>query len=440
MLALLLSLVALAAPLQLDTVLTAVDAHLPALAAEAAKLEAAEAKLLAARGAFDPTLSGKTSRYDGSDPRSLSVLSVGGETPLGPRWSAGIRQSEGVLKPYETELETGGEGEWFVRTEVPLDGLILSDSRARLLTAGLQAEIAGSTRDDKRLALRYKAAAAYWKWVISGQKAQIEQSQLDLAAGRIDALTRQVEQGSAAMMDLIDARQSLLERQARMVDALAEVDIAAQRLALYYRDDRGEPLLADVGQLPALTTPGPNPALEELQRQARDRPDLIALEHAIEAARIALRQQQLALLPDATVVGQVADDVALGKTELLIGAELKVPLLLRKARGGRGAAEAELTRLEAERRWLLDQIDAELSAAWMSAEAARQQAELMAQSVAQSELVLGMEQTRYELGGSDLFKLIQREDKLAEVRKYLAAAQAEARLRQAALQQAAGMP
>ncbi|MFT5681007.1 MAG: outer membrane protein TolC [Myxococcota bacterium] len=439
MFALLLSLFALAAPLPLETVLTAVDDHLPALAAQAAKLEAAEAKLLAARGAFDPTLSGKTSRYDGSDSRSLSVLSVGGETVLGPRWSAGIRQSEGYVKPYETELETGADGEWFARAEVPLDGLILSDSRARLLTAQQAVGIAGSVLDDKRLALRYKASSAYWKWVISGQKAEIEQSQLDLASGRIAALTRQVEEGSAAEMDLIDGRQSLLERQARVINARAEVDIAAQRLALYYRDDRGIPIKASAEQLPELTTPQSSPELAALIEQARSRPDLIALDHAIETARIALRQQQLALLPGATVVGQVAEDVALGKTEWLIGAEVKMPLLLRKARGSRSAAEAEQTRLEAERQWLLDQIDAELSAAWMSAEAARQQADLMAQTVEQAQRVLGMEQTRYDLGGSDLFKIILREDKLAEVRKYLATAQADAQLRQAALRQAAGV-
>ena len=430
---------ALAAPLPLDDVLSSVDAHMPALQAAAAKIDAAEAKLLAARGAFDPTLSGKSSQYGGSDPRSASVLSLGSETMLGPSWEAGIRRSTGSLKPYETELETGTDGEWFARVEAPLDALLLPDSRAALAVASAGAEIAEQAFADKRLSLRYKASAAYWKWAGSGAKRSVEQAQLDLADDRIAALTRQVEEGSAPRMDLVDARRALLERQARVLAAQADLDVAAQILALYYRDDAGMPVIATEDQLPLLDTPASDAALDELlEIGTARRPDLLALDQELEAARVTLRRQQLAMLPDATLIGQVADDRELDKTEWLAGVELKVPLLLRKDRGKLGAAQAEVARLEAERVWLADQIGAQIRNAWTAAAAASAQATLMADAAAQAEEVLQMERRRYELGDTDLFKLLLREDKLAEVTKYLAAAQAEAQIRQAALERVVG--
>ncbi|MFT4975404.1 MAG: outer membrane protein TolC [Myxococcota bacterium] len=429
---------ALAEPLPLSELLDSVDTHLPALRAAEAKIAAAEAKLLAARGAFDPTLTGKASSYTGSDPRLLSTLSVGSETLFGPRWSAGVRRSEGTLKPYETELETGAEGEWFARAEVPLGSLILPDSRAALLTAGLDTEIARRMQADKRLELRYKAAAAYWKWAGSGAKLSVEQSLLALAESRLGALRRQVEEGSAPRMDLLDAQRAQLERQARVVAARADLDISGRLLALYYRSDDGEPLRPTAEQLPPLDAPGGLQPLDELVSRAQQRPDLLALDAALQAAQIELRRSQLDLVPDATIVGQVAEDTALGKTEWLLGAELKVPLLLRKDRGSLGAARAEVDRLAAERRWLSDQIAADIEASWIAAEAARQQAALIAETAAQASELLSMEQIRYDIGDSDLFKLILREDKLAEMRKYLAAAQVDAQLRQAALLRAVG--
>lgn len=423
---------ALAQPLALDAVLDAVEADLPALQAAEAKIAAAEAKLLSTSGAFDPTLSGKSSIYSGSDPRSLSVLTVGGETPIGARWSVGIRHSDGYVKPYETELETGEQGEWIARGELPLDQLGLPDSRAQRRVAGLNTEIAEQLRDDKRLELRYKAAAAYWKWASAGAKLEVEQAQLDLAEGRMRALEQQVALGSAPRMDLIDAQRARLERQARVVAAQADLEVAAQVLSLYYQ----QPVTA--AQLPPLSVPASAAPLEVLLERAQQRPDLIALDRSLAAAQVTLRREQLDLLPDATLIGQVADDAALDKTEWLIGAELKLPLLMRKDRGSLAAAQAEVERLSAERRWLLAQIDADIAAARTAAEAARSQAAIIAETAAQAEEVLGMEQLRYEVGDSDLFKLILREDKLAEIRKYLAVAQAEAQIRQAALYRTVG--
>ena len=187
------------ASVELTDVLDRVDARVPQLAAAQSEIEAAQAKLLGARGAFDPQLVGKGSAYGGKDPRSVLTTGVELDSILGVGGSVGYRRGTGDFPAYAGDDITGDAGEWVGRIEVPLlQGLGFGAERARLEGAARSVDVKEASRDAKRVELRAKASAAYWKWVADGREAGgLPGVCWRWPSSVSDALERQVERGAA---------------------------------------------------------------------------------------------------------------------------------------------------------------------------------------------------------------------------------------------------
>lgn len=113
--------VALAAPLALSEVEASVDRWLPTLAIAAAEVDGAEGDLLAARGAFDLTLSGVTAATPvGSYAYQRTDLALKQKTTAyGLDAWAKYAIGTGDIPSYDADLETGPQGEVAVGLDLP---------------------------------------------------------------------------------------------------------------------------------------------------------------------------------------------------------------------------------------------------------------------------------------------------------------------------------
>ncbi len=408
-----------AAP-SLDEVLSAVDARVPQLAAAEAKLREAEAKLLKSRGAFDPVLKGKIGRYGGKDPRDLGNVEVMVPTAFGPSVELGYSVGRGDFPPYDGDRETPEGGEWRVAAEFPLlDGLGLPEARAELWRARASVALAGAKQDSERLKVRLKAAQAYWKWLSSVAKRQVEANLLDQAQDRDVALRRQVDEGTRARLDQVDNERALFQRR----DALAQADLDVARsalvLSLWYRDAQARPIVIEADEETRFETSERSvPALEQDLERVDLRPDLRSLDALLEAARVDRARAANALWPDLSLSGEAIRPLRPEeKPELFAGASVKLPVAMRKERGQKAQADAALEGLQERRRATFDGARAEVQAVRVALQTSWQRVGWTRDGEDRAAEVVRLERRRFELGGGDLFQLLARERNLATAQK-----------------------
>ena len=428
------------AELTLDDVLESVDERVPALSEAVQKQRAAEGKALASRGAFDPKLVGKGKAY-ADDPYDRNLLEgyLSARAPIGAELRAGWRYGVGDFPAYDGEY-TGDQGEVFVGGELDvLDGLLYGDDRVVRDVADAMLLSATADLDMKRVLARRKATESYWKWVAAGRALAVEQSILQLAEQRVGMLRRQQEEGSRPLFDVIDNERVLFERQEAVIANQQKLRVAGVELSLWWRDARGDPQVPGDDLLPPEWPPLPESSrLDEDLERSLGRPDVAAVQAVREAAEAERKRAGNARLPDLTVGGEVNQDPGYDKTELIGTVELGSSLLLRKERGSYDAAAAEVMRVEARLRGTRDRVRADVLAAHAVRDTAYDRVEAAKNASDRATEVVRLERRRMELGSTDLFQLLLREDKLEKARKNLVEAELQLRLAEAAVQAAVG--
>ncbi len=417
-----------ASALSLGEVLSSADALFPSLTAARADVDAAAGDVLAADGAFDPLWKTSATGVPVSGYPQVRVDSViEAPTPLwGARFFGGYRYGVGKFQTYYGGRETWTGGELRAGAAVPIlrNGPI-DRRRANQARAELAREIAGLSFEQQRIELARMASVRYWEWVAAGQRREITRSLLKIAVERNKQLESRAGVGDVARFDQQDNLRALVQREALVVSAQRSLEQASFELSLYLRDDEGNPLMPADAQLPtalgepvALEAPSPT---EVLQR----RPDYQRLLNQKKQAEVELRFAKNQLLPALDIAGVVSQDLgmsprpeadSLGKTEVEVSALLEVPLLYRAPMGRMRAAEATLTRVNAQLRLASDRVSVDLRDAKSAMDAAGQRIEWARQEVEVSLKLENGERTRFDLGDSTQLFVNMREQTTVEAR------------------------
>ena len=412
--------------LAIDEVLDSLVALDPRLEAAQRKLEAAEGKLLSARGGFDTKVKVRgliqpISYYE------HGIVDVKVEQPT-PFWGLGVwagwRLGLGEFAVYDGKLQTAQAGEVSAGVTLPLwqDGPI-DRRRADLRQARIAQDQARLERDAKQLELEFKAAEAYWKWVATGLKLEIERTLLALALERDTGLRRQIELGSREAIVGVDNRRTILSREARVVAAERRFQEATLKLSLYYRDAAGEPVLAGLDRLPrrmpAAQRPGPIDIPAEVTAALERRPDLLATLAELEQAEIELEWSENQLGPRIDLSAWVSQDLGPGPesitpTDVTAAIEVELPIPMRKARGRVQGARAEVGRIQADLRYVTQAVTVDVRDAHTELAASFQRARLAGEQVDLARAVAEAELRRFDLGAGDLLLVNLREVSAAD--------------------------
>jgi cobalt-zinc-cadmium efflux system outer membrane protein len=424
--------------LGLGDVLASVDRH-PSLVAADGAARGAREELLAAQGAFDPTLKG----FFGGRPLGYYDQLIGGASVSwqpglgGLEVDAGWRIGVGDFAAYEGKRETLPGGELFVGVSLPLlkDGPMDADRAARLQARAGQ-DVAAAEREAKALDLRAEAEAAWWRWGAAAQAKRVAEQILELAASREAALRRKIDEGAVAPIDALEARRAVLSRRGKLAEATAKERAAATKLSLYLRHDDGAPRVPAPDQAPDLPepppAPRPDPAAAAPEAWAR-RPEGRIWRAATAAADVAVRLARGQALPrlDLTVGASVdlpRDEDApssLADPALDARLDLSFPTLLRAGRGKLGAARAKASQIDAKAGYARDVVVAQVQTLAAELDGAEARLALADESAEVSSALAAAEEARFALGASDLLLVNLREQALAAAREEQALLRAE---------------
>lgn len=420
-----------------EEVLASSAEHFPGILERLAQRRVAEGRVTEARGAFDLVFSADSfGRVDGF--YDGTVVEGGARKPLRPLGASLYSKytvSDGTLPIYEDQYFTNNGGDLKV-------GVLFSLLRDRNIDerrfAETDSELALRQADLEllltRVGVQQRALAAYWQWVAAGQQLAVYRDLLDIAEKRERALETEVRTGRRAEIFLTENRQNITRRQTLVTQAERDFRIAANRLALYYRDAQGQPLVPDARRLPPggmiepapETGTAPEAAAPEVNVSAilARRPELNILETAMRRATRKVELSENDLLPRldlsfelAEPFGSIGEGGASRDTrDAIVGFTFSVPLEQRGARGRLSQAQSRLQALEQERRQLEDRIEVELRNILLELNVARRLMQLAALEVEQSETMRRAEQRRFEQGASDFFLVNVREETAADAR------------------------
>jgi outer membrane protein TolC len=273
------------------------------------------------------------------------------------------------------------------------------------------------------IGVQTRAIQAYNNWVFAGLRLKVYQELLKLAEDRQAGIKRQIDEGARPTILLTENEQNILRRKTLVVQSEQALGVAATALSLYLRDADGVPIVPDVRRLPgAPTQPLPRPA------QPRDlvmqRPDLRGLDIRLKAASQRLALDRNAFLPRLDLKVEASNDfgnVGLGGPsrnglESKVGLTFTLPLQQSAARGRLAQTNAELDAFKARRRFLEDQITADIDGLGIAVTNTDKLVGIAADEADRAATMAVAERRRFELGSSDFFLVNVREESAADAR------------------------
>ncbi|HYO83671.1 MAG TPA: TolC family protein [Bryobacteraceae bacterium] len=408
-------------PLRLEDVLNSVQRHYPPLQAAMQEQAIADAERLQAEGRFDFVARG---RWDSDtlgyyENRRWDVGIEQPTTILGMSLLAGYRLGEGSYAPYDGKLDTRSGGEWRTGLRLPLlRDRAIDSRRADLAKTKAGQAVARFSIETQRLGITLAAARRYWDWVAAGRRLELAQAVLRIARDRQAFLDGSVAGGLLPAIDATDNKRAVLQRQGQVIEAERLVQQTAIELSLFYRDERGSPLIPSPEQLPSGFPVPENldgASVEaEIRRAASRRPDLPRLEAQraqIEVDRQLARNTRLPAVD--VIAGFTAESgsgpVRRGPQEFKAGINFELPWQRRSADGRIRAAEARIEQIRKREQFTAEVVTSEVRDAASAVRTAFDRLSTAREEVEISRKLEDAERTRFELGEGTLFQLNLRE-------------------------------
>lgn len=448
--------------LQLTEVLHAVRQSYPLIRTALIDLERAGADYLAAQGGFDPRLTSSNRGDTSGEHRYLQSDTVL-EQPtalLGSQFYGGYRISQGDFPVYQSQLMTFNQGEFRAGLELPLlKGRDIDERRFRLAFTEQGRLVQQQSLELQKIEVTKQATHRYWDWVAAGKKLAIARELLTIALMRGTSLTHRVKHGDSPEIDFIDNERAVMQRQATVTANERLLQKATLELSLFWRDERGSPVLAATTQIPQAWPAMQMPQANDLANDPADDPkndqahaltepstaaaaapapftrfavaplELERIAQHPEMQRFSLITQQLSL-ESRLAANQLQPklDFYLGLSrdlgvnpgspylpldsyplELKAGLTLEFPLLFRSARGKSQSALLALDRISLQQKLGLDRLKVQFLDASQAIHAALVKTDFIRSEIKFSRQLEVAEGIRLKHGDSSLFLINLRE-------------------------------
>lgn len=313
-----------------DCVRRALAANPDILVAEYEPLKA-QADVLAAKGDFDPALRSQakyTYQYVGvatglgsprvsSTTRNISIppnvsyttqssADVFGKLHWGTQYdlALGINRTENTAGRF---IEQFSGGLTFTLTQPLLQGGGPNANLARLRIAKANSQISEQQFETTVLSTVDQVVKSYWDLVGGVEQLKVQEEALDNAERLLDINRKRLKIGTAAAIDIVQAKAGVALAQSQLITAHTQVknfeDILKRALGMEQGGGLSRTAIIPLNR-PAVTSVITDEAASLAIAEA-NRPDIRAAELGIKAAKLQQRQANNALLPSLDVTGSV---------------------------------------------------------------------------------------------------------------------------------------
>ncbi len=380
------------------------------------KVRASEAEVTAAEGGFDHKLTFKSrNRIEDKYENQFFETTLERQTGIGGLGlMLGHRQGLGNFPAYDGKYETSGAGEIFAGITLPILRNFRTDVlRTDLAVSQLQEKIAQAELQLKKNIYLHQGLSIYYKWLFSTQKIKIREEVLKIAQERQLMLEQKFKAGDIERLKLTDNQRSIDKRQDELAEAKIEWEDARTKLSMFYRDDKGAPLLSNENIFPKEDIVVP-----KVTSQIIDLPQIIIIENELKIREVERKFWSQSQLPglNLELVGarELSGNQPYDPSNLQVGVKFDFPLENRKAEGKTTANEYKWKALERQRIYAEQELRRLFNFSLEAIDLSKKRWEFTSGEFEKTTNLAKAERTRWNQGASDLYIVNLREQDTAE--------------------------
>ena len=402
-----------------------VKQHHPLIKQANLVLSTGEANLLKARGGFDPKIEVDYDRKKFKEIEYYDQLNTTFKIPTwyGIEFKGNFEQNSGeFLNP---SLDVPEDGLYSAGVSFALaKGFLINERMATLKKARFFVK---QTQADQHLLVNnliYDASLAYFKWIEAEKERNIYSTFLNNATTRLDAVTRSVEEGDKAKIDITEARITTQNR--RLALEAATLNAQKARLAVsnfLWLDD--VPLEIEDGIIPTLpetSTLASVLILTDITNTSiviENHPKLASLDAKIESLEVDQSLKKNKLLPKINLqynfLSETPDQLDTFDTaNYKAFVDVSFPIFFRKERGDLKLARLKVKDATYDRTAATLVITNKIDAAKAEITSLETQNNLIETIIDDYETLVAAEERKFFLGESSLFLINSREQKLID--------------------------
>lgn len=387
-----------------------------------------EAKLMKARGAFDPKLEADYDRKKFKDTEYYDKLNAIFKIPTwyGIELKGHFEENDGVYLNPETTIPEGGL--YSVGVSISLAQGLLANKRMTTLKQGkLFVEQAKSDRQLLVNNILYEATLIYFNWLKTYNEKRVYEDFLENAAMRFHGIKKNYEVGEMSAIDTLEARIALNDRKLNLEKSSIKHIKASLELSNYLWLNDNTPIeikehvIPDVNTFETIDATLNTSLLNIENLDLENHPKLQSLDLKFKNLTLEKRLQLNNLLPKIDLqynfLSQTPEVIqSFNSSAYKTGLNISFPLFLRKERADLKLAKLKLLDTEFEimstKITLKNKIDAmtqELSSYVL-------QNNYTTTIVADYNTMLSAEERKFFLGESSLFLVNSRESKLIDAK------------------------
>jgi outer membrane protein TolC len=383
----------------------------------------AEAKLLQARGAFDPKIEIDHDKKTFKNTEYYNKLNAAFKIPtwFGIELKGQFEDHEGVyLNPEHNVPEDGLYG---VGISVPLaKGLLTNDRMAMLKKAKLYVN---QNKETQKLLVNetlYKAIIAYFDWLLYYNELQVYQAYMENSEQRLAGVKRNYELGQAAAIDTTEAKITIYNRQLNLENAHLKLKKSQLALSnfLWIQDipvELNVIMIPDVNTEQNLETYLFNIKSIPNNFDVDTHPKLVAMRLKAESLNVERRLYLNNLLPTVNFKYNFLTETpdysnSFNVDNYKLGLQVSVPLFLRKERGKLKLAKTKIANTQFDISTLKVQLQNKIESIEAEIGSYNNQTEIVKTMISSYEALLQAEERKFQIGESSLFLVNSRESKL----------------------------
>jgi len=385
------------------------------------KITEAQAKLMKARGGFDPKLEAEYNEKQFSDKNYYSVFNGSFKIPTwyGVEIKAAFDNNEGIYINPENTLPNSGLTSLGI--SVPIgQGLWINERMADLRKAKIYQKVNEAERKIMITEVIYEASKSYVNWKRSFDEVKLYEDYLKNATTRFNGVTILIEEGDKPAIDSIEAGITVKNRRLNLENANLKLLKSKLVLSNYLWTEEGTPLELDDNIYPESEIEKDflfTLKIDEFQNfSIENHPKIEALNRKIEILDVETKLFANSFLPKIDLnynylsEPSTFDNYRLNDYKL--GVNFAFPLFLRKERANLKLAKIRVNEskfsLNFEQQSLISKIESQK----FEINSFKKQIKLNSELVNSYDLMLKAEERLFQMGESSLFLINSRENTL----------------------------
>jgi len=390
------------------------------------KITEAQAKLLKARGAFDPKIEVDWDTKDFKSTDYYNILNSSFKIPtwFGIELAAGFERNSGVF--LNPQMNVPENGLYKAGISVPLgQGLFINDRMAGLRQAQITQDLNEAERQLQINDIIYEASLAYFEWFVAYKEVQLFRNALEQAEIRLQGIKRRARVGDLPGIDTLEA--GIIQQTRALSLEKSNLKLIKRRLELSNFLWIGNNIPVELQDTidPQEITP------EEIDLvlstnlivledyNLLEHPKLRALNFKLDKLNIERRLKAEMLKPQLDLKynflnENISNIENFNVGEYTFGVQFKLPIFLRKERGDLRLTKAFIESAEYDLELTNTILNNKINAVENEILSYNRQVAASLNIVDDSEILLRGEERKFSFGESSIFLINSREVKLIE--------------------------